>query len=270
MLAFSGNSLLCRLALRHTSIDPATFTTIRLASGAAVLFLLTRFRRGPAAGSGNWLSAMALLAYAIAFSLAYVSLPAATGSLLLFGAVQTTMIGSGLVKGERLGPLQSGGLALALAGLIGLLLPGLSAPPLAGASLMLSAGVAWGVYSIRGRSGGDPARVTAGNFMRAVPFTIVFSLLMHEHMAWPLAGVGYAIASGMLASGVGYVIWYSVLPSLKATHAATVQLSVPVITALLGMTLLGEAMTLRFALAALAILGGIAMVILERRPSAQR
>ncbi len=269
MLAFAGNSVLCRIALRETGIDAASFTTIRLASGAVVLWLIVRFFRRAQAGGGSWLSALMLFAYAAGFSFAYLSLTTATGALLLFGAVQATMICWGLWRGERFGAWQLVGLALAVGGLVGLLLPGLSAPPLVGAALILMAGAAWGVYSIRGKGAGDATRVTAGNFLRAVPFAIVLSALsllpLAEARLDP-AGVAYALASGAITSGLGYAIWYTVLPALKATSAATVQLSVPVIAALGGIVFLGEAVTLRFALASIAILGGIALVIL-RAPS---
>ena len=264
MLAFAGNSLLCRAALKATSIDAASFTTIRLISGALMLWLLVRLRQSSSAGRGNWLSALALFAYAAGFSFAYVSLPTATGALLLFGAVQATMNGYGLFKGERFSKWQLGGLALACGGLVGLLLPGLSAPPLLGAVLMLSAGVAWGVYSLRGKGAGDATRVTAGNFLRAVPVAVLLSLLMLNQTKLDWAGVGLAVASGALASGVGYAIWYTALPALKATHAATVQLSVPVIVALGGMAFLGEPLSLRLVLASVAILGGIALVIRKK------
>jgi len=265
MIAFAGNSLLCRLALKHTTIDAASFTTIRLLSGAVMLWLVVRVRGGTRAGAGNWLSALALFAYAAGFSFAYLSLSAASGALLLFGAVQATMISHGLWKGERLRWPQLAGLLLAFGGLVGLLLPGLSAPPLQGAALMLGAGVAWGIYSLRGRGAGDATRVTAGNFLRAVPISAALSVLMLGGTALDNAGLLYAIASGALASGLGYAIWYTALPALKATNAATVQLSVPVIAALGGVVFLGEAITLRLALASMAILGGIALVILERR-----
>lgn len=265
MTAFAGNSLLCRAALKHTSIDAATFTTIRLISGAAMLWLVARMRRGTRAGGGNWLSALALFAYAAGFSFAYVSLPAATGALLLFGAVQATMICHGLWTGERLRGLQLVGLMLAFGGLVGLLLPGLSAPPLFGSILMLGAGVAWGIYSLRGKAAGDPTKVTAGNFLRAVPIAAALSVVMLQGVSVDTAGVGYAVLSGALASGMGYAIWYTALPALKATSAATVQLSVPVIAATGGVVFLGEPISLRLALASAAVLGGIALVILERR-----
>lgn len=268
MIAFAGNSLLCRVALKHTSIDAASFTLIRLISGAATLWLLTRTCRGNFTGSGNWLSGFALFVYAAAFSFAYVNLSAATGALLLFGAVQATMIAHGMWAGEGFLRLQLVGFVLALAGLVGLLLPGLAAPPLFGALLMLSAGVAWGIYSLRGKGKGDPTQVTAGNFLRAVPMAVALGLLMRDHASMDNAGLLYAIGSGALTSGIGYAIWYSVLPALKATKAATVQLSVPVIAALGGILFLGESLTLRLVLASIAILGGIALVILERQDTA--
>ena len=265
MIAFAGTSLLCRMALKQTAIDPASFTAIRLISGALVLWLLVRMKQNTPAGEGSWASAFALFTYAAGFSFAYVSLSAGTGALLLFAAVQVTMIGYGLWAGERLRLLQTFGVLLAFGGLIGLLLPGLSAPPLLGAMLMIGAGIAWGVYSLRGKGAGDPTRVTAGNFLRSVPVTVVLSLLMIKFVYIDAAGVAYAIASGALASGLGYAIWYTVLPALKNTSAASVQLSVPVIAALGGIVFLGEPLTLRLILASVAILGGIALVIVQKR-----
>lgn len=263
MLAFAGNSLLCRIALEHTTMDPASFTTIRLISGAAMLWLLVSMRGGAGMGAGNWTSAFALFVYAAGFSFAYVSLPTATGALLLFGAVQITMISHGLWSGERLRRKQVGGFLLAFAGLIGLLLPGLTAPPLHGAVLMLGAGVAWGIYSLRGKGAGDPIRVTAGNFLRTVPIALVLGLWMFKDMSLDNVTIGYAIASGALASGIGYAIWYSALRTLKATTAATVQLSVPLLAAIGGILFIAEPVTLRLALASVAVLGGIALVILH-------
>ena len=265
MVAFAGNSLLCRAALKHTGIDAATFTTVRLISGAVMLWLVALTRRGTSAGGGNWLSAFALFGYAAGFSFAYVGLPAATGALLLFGAVQATMIGRGVWVGERLRGLQLVGLLLAFGGLVGLLLPGLSAPPLFNSVLMLGAGAAWGIYSLRGKGAGDPTKVTAGNFLRAVLIAAALSVLMFKHTSLDSTGLFYAVSSGALASGIGYAIWYTALPALKATNAATVQLSVPVISALGGIVFLGELMTLRLVLASAAILGGIALVIIEKQ-----
>ena len=264
MIAFAGNSLLCRLALHSTQIDPATFTTIRLCCGAIALWLIVRVRDHAPVGGGNWVSAFALFAYAAAFSFAYVTLSAGTGALLLFGAVQATMIGWGIWNGERLQPRQIAGLGLAFAGLVGLVLPGVSAPSPAGSLLMIAAGIAWGVYSLRGRGGGDATRTTAGNFLRAVPLAFALSAATLASTTVDAAGVACAIASGALTSGVGYAIWYTALKHLKATHAATVQLSVPAIAAFGGVLLLDESISLRLVLAAAAILGGIALVIVSR------
>ncbi len=265
MLAFAGNSLLCRVALRDTGIDAASFTTIRLVSGALMLWLIVRISHGAHSGRGDWLSALALFVYAAGFSFAYVSLPAATGALLLFGAVQATMIGRGLWAGERLRNIQLAGFVLAVGGLVGLLLPGLSAPPLAGSLLMLSAGVAWGVYSLRGKGAIDPLGTTAGNFLRSVPITLALTVLLFSKMHADSAGAWYAVLSGAITSGIGYAIWYTALPALKAAQAATVQLSVPVIAALGGIAFLGELLSLRLVLASIAILGGIVLVITERQ-----
>jgi drug/metabolite transporter (DMT)-like permease len=265
VVAFASNSLLCRAALNHTSIDPASFTAIRLAAGAVALWLLGKMRSGAHQGSGNWLSAFALFVYAAGFSFAYITLPAATGALLLFGAVQATMIGHGLWVGERLRKPQVVGLVLACAGLVALLLPGLAAPPLVGAALMLGAGVAWGIYSLRGRGLGDPLKVTAGNFLRAVTFAGALSLLLLQHTTIDGTGFWFAVCSGALASGAGYAIWYTALPALQATSAATVQLSVPVIAALGGVAFLDETITPRLAVASATVLGGIALVIFEKQ-----
>ncbi|MYN46209.1 EamA family transporter [Pseudoduganella sp. FT93W] len=265
LAAFAGNSLLCRAALAHTRIDAASFSTLRLLSGALMLWLLVRLRNGQQAGQGNWLSALALFAYAIGFSFSYRQLPAAAGALILFGAVQTTMIGYAFWRGEQFRLAQLAGLFLAGGGLISLLLPGLSAPPLYGAVLMLGAGIAWGVYSLRGKSGGDPLRVSAGNFMRTVPMALALSLTLINDAQFDPAGYTYAVLSGALASGVGYAIWYTALPFLKSSTAATVQLSVPVIAAMGGILFLDEVLTLRLIAASLAILGGIAIVLLTAR-----
>lgn len=261
MLAFAGNSLLCRAALRDATIDPASFTTIRLGSGALMLLLLGFRRSGGQGLGGSWVSALALFVYAAAFSMSYASLSAATGALLLFGAVQVSMLVSGLAMGEHFKAVQVGGFAMAVTGLLGLLLPGLSRPPLAGALWMLSAGIAWGIYSMRGRGGGNPLRMTSGNFLRAVPFALALSLLQYDVAHIDSRGIAFAIASGALASGCGYAVWYTVLPWLKSVQAATVQLSVPVLAGLAGVILLGEPLSLRLALAGSAILIGIAVVL---------
>lgn len=274
LVAFAGNSLLCRMALKHTAIDAASFTSLRLSSGALVLGLLVTLhqRRVPWA-AGDWTSALALFVYAAGFSFAYISLSAATGALLLFGVVQTTMIGWGLWRGERLQPLQWLGLATACAGLVWLLLPGLATPSLAAGLLMGAAGLAWAVYTLRGRTaGGDPTAVTAGNFIRATPMALALSL------AAPLLGGSaaridangtlLALASGALASGAGYAVWYTALRGLMATRAAILQLSVPALAAAGGVLLLGEPLTSGLLLASLAVLGGVLLVILAKaRPA---
>jgi len=264
LLAFAGNSLLCRLALTRTTIDPAGFTTIRLLTGAVMLGAIVAVRRTPRAGS--WASAAALFTYATAFSFAYTQLSTGTGALLLFGAVQATMISVGVARGERLAAMQGAGLALAYAGLVALVLPGLSAPPFGAALLMLVAGAAWGVYSLRATGAGDPTAVTAGNFLRAVPMALLISLLWQSHLSLDVTGSVYAATAGALASGVGYAIWYTALRDLRATSAATVQLSVPVLAALAGVILLDEPLTPRLMLAGAAILGGVALVVNVPRP----
>ncbi|WP_307732338.1 DMT family transporter [Massilia sp. MB5] len=243
MLAFAGNSLLCRIALKGTAIDAISFTAIRLAAGAAVLCLIVCVRRRSVFGQGNWPSACALLAYAVCFSLAYTELSAATGALLLFVSVQTSMIAYGVRAGERLSRIQLAGFVLAAGGLIVLLLPGLASPPVAGALLMLFAGAAWAVYSLRAKGAGDPTKVTAGNFVRAALVAAGLSLFViaRGQASMDMAGFWCAVLSGAVTSGLGYVIWYSVLPALRAISAATVQLSVPVIAALGGVILLERA-----------------------------
>lgn len=265
MIAFAGNSLLCRLALRQLQIDAASFTAIRILSGAALLWLVLQMRSHKPAG--NWFSAGALFVYAAAFSFAYLSLSAGTGALLLFAAVQATMISAGLRAGERLQFSQWCGVALAFAGLLLLLLPGVTAPSVVGALLMLMAGVAWGIYSLRGKGLADPISATAGNFLRAAPLAIVLGLAFAAHGRITATGVTCAILSGAITSGLGYVLWYSVLPSLPATSAATVQLSVPVIAAIGGVLLLQETVTLRLTIAASAVLGGIALAVIRRAQS---
>jgi drug/metabolite transporter (DMT)-like permease len=268
MVAFAGNSLLCRAALKQTQIDAATFTLIRIVSGALCLRIIVQIRKGTLRNAGSRLSALALFGYAALFSFAYLRLTAGTGALLLFGAVQATMIFWALRKGERLDAKQLAGLLLALAGLVALVFPGLSAPPLGAALLMLGAGIAWGVYSLRGKGGGGPLRATAGNFLRAVPLAVLLSLVALRSWNFDRAGIGYAVASGALASGIGYAIWYTALPALRASGAATVQLSVPVLAAAGGIALLGEPITLRFVIASIAVLGGIALTLFERRTAA--
>ena len=266
MIAFAGNSLLCRAALRDTGIDAASFTSVRLVAGALMLWLILALRGNRPLAAGSWPSALALFGYAAAFSFAYGGLSAAMGALLLFGAVQATMIGIGIWRGNRPGAIQWAGFVVAFAGLIGLLLPGLSAPPVASALLMIVAGIAWGVYSLRAKGAGEPTAVTTGNFIRSVPLALALSLVMLSQVQVDAPGLIYAVASGAVTSGMGYAIWYMALPLLQATSAATVQLSVPVIAAVGGVLLLGEPLTLRLVVAGVAILGGIAIVIRAGQP----
>jgi len=279
MLAFAANSLLCRIALRAGGIDPASFAAIRLAAGAATLLAVMHWasNRKPAQSGvigrfGDWPSAAMLFLYVACFSFAYLRLPAGSGALILFGAVQLSMLAAGLRAGERLQSAGWLGLALAAGGLVFLLLPGVAAPAPAGAALMAVAGVAWGIYSLRGRGAPDPLAATGGNFVRATPLGIFLWL---GWMAWTASahanahGVALALASGALTSGLGYVVWYAALPRLAALQAASVQLSVPLIAALGGVLLLDEAFTARLAAASVAILGGIALVLLKGRRRAR-
>lgn len=265
MLAFAANSLLCRAALGGGHADAASFTLLRLAGGALVLGLLARARGGPGPAAGlAWGSAAALFVYALGFSLAYLRIPAGVGALLLFAAVQLTMIGAGLRAGERPRRLEWAGLALSIAGLVVLARPGLARPDPAGAALMLGAGAAWGLYSLRGRRGGDAVAVNAACFALALPLALAASAIAQLLGATRLdpAGASLALASGALASGLGYVVWYAALPGLSATRAAIVQLSVPPLAAAGGVGLLGESFSPRLLGASLLILGGIALAVL--------
>lgn len=267
MLAFAGNSLLCRLALSDTAIDPVSFTAIRILSGAFTLGLLMYLRVGKLPLEGDWRAALALFVYAAAFSLAYLHLQAGAGALLLFGAVQLTMTGWGLLRGERLKVVPTIGLVLAAAGLLLLLLPGANAPPLLGGSLMLVSGVAWGVYSLLGRGAGDPLAATAGNFIRATPLALLLLLPFLGRLSLDTQGLALALISGALTSGLGYAIWYSALKGLTAIQGASVQLIVPILTALGGALFLTETITLRLMLVTILTLGGIALVVWARRPA---
>jgi drug/metabolite transporter (DMT)-like permease len=265
MFAFAANSLLCRMALGEGLIDAASFATVRVCSGALTLslILLPRWRahgRAPV----DWRSATMLFTYMAFFSFAYLSLSAGTGALLLFGAVQLTMFVVALRSGEHFPPLSWAGLFLAVFGLVYLVSPGVTAPDPLGALLMVVAGVAWGVYSLLGKNAADPLEATANNFIFSVPMVVVVSVLFLGEFQISSKGLALAVASGSVASGLGYVVWYAALKGLPATRAATVQLSVPVIAAAGGVVLLSEQVTLRLVLASLATLGGIALVLMQR------
>jgi drug/metabolite transporter (DMT)-like permease len=271
MLAFAANSLLCRLALQRQGIDPASFGSIRLVSGAITLLLVVQLRsRPPSAARADWIAAAMLFAYVAFFSFAYLSLSAGTGALILFGAVQLTMLGAGLGAGERFGPVAWLGFVLAAGGLVYLVLPGVAAPPLLGAVLMAVAGVAWGVYSLRGRGVPNPLAATSRNFLRAVPLALALSVVFVARAHADATGIALAVASGALTSGLGYVVWYAALARLSAMQAATVQLSVPLLAAFGGVLLLSEAITPRLAAASVAILGGIAIVLSQKSRNARR
>lgn len=269
MMAFAGNSLLARLALGDGAIDAAGFTGIRLASGAAVLALIAlRARRPPAEGpaiGGGWVSALALFVYAIAFSLAYLKLGAAVGALVLFTAVQATMIGWGLFNGERPSRRETAGLAVAFAAFVLWLAPAVTRPDPLGTLLMIASGVAWGVYSLRGKAAGDPMRATAGNFIRTLPLAVPLAILSLWQGGVSAEGLILALASGCVASALGYIVWYRALAGLTALAAAIVQLSVPVIAALGAVLFLSETLDLGFILAACFVLGGIAFALLARQ-----
>lgn len=270
MLAFAANSVLCRLALAQGSIDPASFTSVRVGSGVVTLWLILAFTGRASVMHGSWRAAFALFAYAAAFSFAYITLSAGAGALVLFGAVQATMVTKGLVRGERLTAPQWFGFIVALVGLAVLLMPGAAAPPIGGALLMLAAGIAWGAYSLLGRGAVDPLAATAGNFLRALPMAaILLGLAAMFGTKLDQSGLVYAIMSGAVASGLGYTIWYAALPGLSPAQGASVQLSVPVITALAGTIALGEAITIRLSLSSVAIVSGIALVVASREHRSQ-
>lgn len=264
LFCFAANSLLCRAALRPRLVDAATFTSIRLVSGAAALAFIVAVRRRARPHGGSVGSGLALFFYAAAFSLAYARIGAGVGALLLFGAVQVTMLGWSVARGARPRAVQWLGVAIALAGLAYLGLPGASAADPIGALLMITAGVAWGAYSLRGRSARDPLATNADNFLRAVPFAIALSVALLRDRAASGHGILLAAASGALASGGGYSLWYAVVPALGATRAATVQLAVPMLAGLGATALLGERLTARIAISGAAILAGIALTLRRR------
>lgn len=266
LVAFAGNSILCRLALQDGAIDPVAFAALRLASGALVLApFLRRGAEAPSGRPSSVAASTALFVYALGFSLAYVTLEAGTGALLLFGAVQVTMIGAALRQGERPTPLRTFGIALALLGLVLLVLPGVSAPNPRGALLMSVAGIAWGVYSLLGRRAAAPTTATAWNFLLAVPPAAFFMLAASSSVSISGSGALLAIASGAITSGLGYVLWYAALPGHSATSASVVQLAVPVLAALGGVAVLGEQPGARLLGAGSLTLGGVSLAVIARR-----
>jgi drug/metabolite transporter (DMT)-like permease len=263
LCAFAANSVLARMALGAGAADPAGFTVVRLVSGALALWLIMAARGSGARPwrSGSWISAWWLFLYAAGFSFAYVSLPTGTGALVLFAAVQVTMILSGLRQGERPGPLQWVGLVVAMGGLVLLVAPGVTAPSPVGSFLMAAAGAAWGLYSVRGRGSRDPIAATAGNFARSVPMVAVVAAAMVPSIALTQRGFLLAVMSGAVASGLGYVLWYAALRGLSTTQASIVQLVVPVLAAVAGVVLLSEHLTPRLVVSGIAILSGVAVAV---------
>lgn len=264
MIAFAANSLFCRMALKETAIDAASFTSVRILSGAAMLWLLMRWQKQAPLAHGSWRSALALFIYAVALSFAYRTINAGAGALMLFGAVQATMLIAGFISGERMSGLQNTGFVAAVAGLLILVLPGVEAPSMLDATLMLASGTAWGVYSMFGRGQANPAAATAGNFIRAVPLTLCLSLAALPWLHADARGALYAVLSGAVTSALGYVLWYRVLQHMRAMTASTVQLSAPVIASMGGIVLLGETLTRDLVFASILILGGIWMVLRYR------
>jgi drug/metabolite transporter (DMT)-like permease len=272
MIAFAANSILCRLALGSADIDATGFTAIRLVSGAISLLAISLLsgRRRTLSSRGTWTSGTALFLYAIAFSLAYLRLDAGTGALILFAMVQAGMTVWGIAKGERPTAVQWVGFVLALGGLLYLVSPGLSAPPPLGAALMATAGVAWGIYSLRGRSMADPVVTTTDNFVRSVPLVLIAAALFFRNIDLSFRGAVLAVLSGSVASALGYVIWYAVLRELSATRAASVQLTVPAIAAIGGVVFLGEIISVRLVASSTLILGGVGLTFTGRTRRAQR
>ncbi len=266
LTAFAANSVLCRMALGAEEIDAASFTIIRLVSGALtlVLILSAGSRRKKSTSKGSWQSALMLFIYAVTFSYAYITLDTATGALILFGAVQTTMVLLTLLRGNRLHLSEWIGLAVSFLGFVYLTLPGLNTPSLAGFALMSAAGFAWGVYTLKGRQSKEPLSDTTFNFLRTLPFIAFVFIITILNLDMSVKGILLASASGSLASGIGYAVWYKALGGLSAVQAAVVQLLVPVIAAAGGVLFISEEISIRLLISTVFILGGILIVIFGR------
>ncbi|WP_157600115.1 DMT family transporter [Saccharospirillum impatiens] len=275
LIAFAANSVLCRLALGPLSIDAASFTAVRLVSGAITLVLILAIRHRPGNAlsqllAGSWRGAGFLWLYAACFSFAYVQLDTATGALLLFGTVQLTMIITSLLRGERLTGLEWLGLWIAVGGFLYLIIPGLTAPTRLGFVLMVISGIAWGFYTLNGRGSSQPLADTAGNFVRAAPFALLLYLPFTDAILITSSGFWLAVASGSLASGIGYALWYSVLPALSGVQASVLQLSVPVLAAIGGAVVVLEPLTTHLLVATGLLLGGIGVFLAGRAKQAAR
>lgn len=266
LIAFAANSVLCRLALGEYTIDAASFTAVRLVSGAIVLLIIISidWKRKGLSTKGSWSASLMLFMYAFTFSFAYITLDTGTGALILFGSVQITMILLSLISGARLHLTEWLGVATAFSGFVYLLLPGVTAPSMTGFLLMTTAGIAWGIYTLKGRGSSYPLMDTAYNFLRTLPLVFVLVLVTLKDASFSTEGILLAITSGAITSGIGYTIWYIALGGLTATQAAVLQLLVPVIAALGGVVFVSEAITLRLTISGLMILGGILMVVLGR------
>jgi drug/metabolite transporter (DMT)-like permease len=267
LLAFAGNSVLCRLALYDGVIDAASFTSIRLLSGIVFLLFLVAMRSKGKINlkSGSWLSALFLFLYAIAFSYSYISVDTGTGALILFASVQCTMIVYGLLKGQRLLCLEWVGLSAALLGLFVLLMPGASAPSLMGFALMSISGIAWGGYTLAGKGSKTPLLDTTNNFLRTLPFIVLLTILTLQQVQISTQGMMLAIVSGAVTSGLGYAIWYSALARLTVTQAATIQLTVPIIATFGGVLFSNEMITIKLIISSILVLGGVLVVTLGKR-----
>lgn len=269
LLAFAGNSILCRIALGENLIDASSFTAVRLLSGAIVLAIILYCRKAKQSGvrKGNWLGAAMLFIYAVTFSFAYIELETGTGALVLFGFVQITMILLGLYQGHKLHLIEWFGVLLAFSGLAYLMLPGAGAPPLFGFLLMMVSGIAWAIYTLLGKGSSDPLADTGYNFLRTLPFVLIMLLFSFDSSGASSKGILLAILSGAVASGLGYTVWYIALKGLTGTQAAVVQLSVPIIAALGGITFTEEVLSMRLGYAAILTLGGITAVIIGNKLS---
>ena len=275
LLAFAGNSVFCRLALGDEAIDAASFTAIRLLSGILVLviiLLLAKFIQkkqssaelSDSEAKGSWLAGFLLFLYAVTFSYAYISLDTGIGALILFGAVQITMILISILSGNRLHYLEWTGVVIAFSGFVYLVLPSLSTPSMTGFILMTISGVAWGLYTVKGRGCTDPISDTAYNFMRTLPFIVILLVVTIQNANLSQAGAILAVMSGAIASGIGYAVWYFAIRGLSVTQAAAVQLLVPIIAAIGGVLFASEVVSLRLVIASFMVLGGIMLLVLGR------
>lgn len=272
MIAFAGNSVFARLGLNtQNAIDPASYSLIRLVSGALVLTIFVSYKHNfskEALNKGNWISGAALFGYAAAFSFAYVNLETGLGALILFSCVQGTMIGWALIQGERPSALEWLGLIIAFGAFVWLVSPGLEAPDPFAAGLMVLSGIAWGIYSIKGKHATDALAATTGNFILSVPFAVLLIALTYSQVNLDTFGIIMAIGSGALTSALGYALWYNVLTKITQTQAAIVQLSVPIIAGIGGALFSGEAWTMRFIISSILILGGVSIAILAKSKKA--